>query len=361
MDVSEDGGYVCANCANHFCWWYVRVPITAETRFLQCPKTSKSRKRKDEEYCKYEIGKLIAKQVGKEAFSCLEPSKCSCGCKKSRYQLGKKVVQGVAIGGAVLAGITLIGLATAGTALTMGGALPIAAPIAVGGAGLIGGAGCYVERLHLEHQHKKALVSRYKGKLIDPHDFGIALNVEGSTSLSYLYQGYYDDMTEIRLSSDCEEDCIKAKAEAAKVKSENKRRGIRTNSGYCVAFTPPCCASVPTSTIPTTVTPMPQEPLQKVLIQPQPGCAAPVMYQSPMQPPVLVVPTQPCPQPYYTQYCESMVYQQQSYPAAQNIAYSPNCYSSSPFYEPQSVILSEPQYYGVASYEYPKQVPVSGI
>lgn len=122
------------NCSEGKCYWHIKIPsivqkneeeeISNEESSGQEPKPPTPRdmrtKIKEEDICKREIGKLIKNQVGKQAFSCLEPGKCQCKCKKfknKKYDLFsisvrmlihtsvKKITKGAAIGGLVVAGI----------------------------------------------------------------------------------------------------------------------------------------------------------------------------------------------------------------------------------------------------------------
>lgn len=70
-----------------------------------------------------------------------------------------------------------------------------------------------VEKSHSRRVRKKALMACYKGmnnigtlaesylkgKLLDPHDFGIDIDVEGATSLSSILNS--EDMSEVNLST----------------------------------------------------------------------------------------------------------------------------------------------------------------
>jgi hypothetical protein len=187
---------------------------------------------KDEKILKQELGKMIENQVGKNNFSCLAPDKCKCKCKKFKYKKIKKISRGAAIVGLAVAGAGCITGAFLVAALTMGAGIIAAPPLIFGGIGLMTGAFFEFERGHIRRTRKKSLLSCYKGKLLDPHDYGIDIYVEGSTPLSDIFG---EEVSEIFLSSSFEDrakNSDKGRQPERETSSEKPR--LETNSPYVI-------------------------------------------------------------------------------------------------------------------------------
>jgi hypothetical protein len=96
------GGKLCLNCANSKCWYAVQLPYAGE-KMTTCLDVAE-RQQKERLMIKYEIGKIIGKQLNGQhkekhealLFGCLQKSQCHCVCQERRKAKSKaKVKQGV--------------------------------------------------------------------------------------------------------------------------------------------------------------------------------------------------------------------------------------------------------------------------
>jgi hypothetical protein len=256
MEASnEQTGTYCLNCAQKRCYWHIKIPIIVEVNSEESNSKSEAdgksesnsemeanqsvkeidirvlkRTMKEEEICKRELGKMIESQVGKQNFSCIAPDICKCKCKKFKYKKIKDFSRGAAIVGLVVAGTGCIVGAFLVTTLTFGAGIVAAPPMIFGGIGLITGALYEFGRGRSRRFRKRSLMACYKGKLLDPLDYGIDIYVEGATPLRTIIT---EDMSEVFLSSS-EVTNANRVHQPEKTTNSGQQSCIQTNSPYVI-------------------------------------------------------------------------------------------------------------------------------